>query len=333
MIFCFSVLSGCEKINARKYEKAHKLYSQGKLIEAADIFASIRDYKDCYQLAADCYFEAGDFDSAEGMYLYLSKDGDQKNTYKKAVCNYELNDYTNAAYSFESVLDYSNASEYLAKIYVKTIADAQINDVVKFGRYEQDADESNGKETIEWNVLKKEETRVLLISDMILDYQPYNIGNKLEGGAISLNESFISWENSYIRTWLNNTFKSCAFSEAETNIIIETLLTTENDILPTCITRDKVFILSANEFYEYTKNATVGTMNQIATVFAKKQRAQEDCWNACYTRNQKPNSGLFGLSDVCSPGVIEKGTVYYLSASHKIGAIRPCIWIDISKVD
>lgn len=328
-------LSGCEAMNRKKYEKAQELYSQEKYLEAADIFSDISDYKDSYQLAADCYFEAKDFESACGMYLYLSSGGQQKNIYRKAICNYELGDYDNASYTFEKILEYEDASKYLVRIYLKKIANSELNDIVKFGRYEQDNDGLSGKETIEWNVVAKEGNKVLLISDKILDYQPYSVGNELEGGATYYKENFVSWKDAHLRSWLNNNFYNMAFNEDEKGKLLNVLLTTKNKAgLPSCQTNDNVFILSAEEFDEISDKATVGTLNQIATEYAKERRQYEDCWNSCYTRDQKPYNGLFGFSSVYSPGVIDKhNTVYYMSKSSELGAIRPCVWVDISTIE
>ena len=45
----------------------------------------------------------------------------------------------------------------------------KIGDKVKFGKYEQDGNESNGQEDIEWQVLSVEEDRILVISEYGLD--------------------------------------------------------------------------------------------------------------------------------------------------------------------
>ncbi len=335
IVFACEALSGCEAIYSKKYEEAQALYSQGKYSEAADIFSDIREYQDSYQLAADCYFEAKDYESASGMYLYLSSKGQQKNIYRKAICDYELGDYDNAAYTFEKIPGYEDASKYLVKINLKKIANSKLNDIVKFGRYEQDDDYSNGTEVIEWNVVAKEGKKVLLISDKILNYQPYNTENELEGGATYAEETFVNWKDSHLRSWLNNDFYNTAFNVDEKDKLLNVLLTTANKGgLPSCQTTDKVFILSAEEFSEIRSKATMGTLNQIATEYAKSCREYEDCWNSCYTRDQKPYDGLFGLSSVYSPGVIDNhNTIYYMSKSSELGAIRPCVWIDISTID
>ena len=79
------------------------------------------------------------------------------------------------------------------------------------GNYEQDGNQKNGKEPIEWIVLKKDDEGVLLISRYILDARAYN-DNKVD----------ITWEASSLRKWLNEDFYDCAFDEREKNRIVLT---------------------------------------------------------------------------------------------------------------
>lgn len=51
----------------------------------------------------------------------------------------------------------------------KTFKEANVGEYVTFGHYEQDNDESNGKEDIEWLVLEKEDDKVLVISKYVLN--------------------------------------------------------------------------------------------------------------------------------------------------------------------
>ena len=55
---------------------------------------------------------------------------------------------------------------------LSNVADAKPGDIVIFGSYEQDNDESNGTEDIEWLVLAREDNKALLISKYALDVQP-----------------------------------------------------------------------------------------------------------------------------------------------------------------
>ena len=49
-----------------------------------------------------------------------------------------------------------------------------VGDIISYGSYEQDADESNGKEPIEWLVLDVDGDKALMISKYGLDAKPYN---------------------------------------------------------------------------------------------------------------------------------------------------------------
>ena len=77
----------------------------------------------------------------------------------------------------------------------------EAGDHVFFGHYEQDNDLNNGPEPIEWRVLEVKGNEMLLLSEYILDAQPFN-----EEKAGNL------WESSSLRTWLNRDFIDNAFS-------------------------------------------------------------------------------------------------------------------------
>lgn len=81
----------------------------------------------------------------------------------------------------------------------------KVGDIVTFGSYEQDGNYANGKEPIEWYVLEISNGRVLLLSKYVLDMC---VLYKSE-------EHVVTWHNSYLRYWMNNTFKNEAFSPVE----------------------------------------------------------------------------------------------------------------------
>ena len=92
-----------------------------------------------------------------------------------------------------------------------------IGDVVIFGAYEQDNSSINGKEKIEWIVLEKTDDSIMLISRYVLDCQSYSTGN-----------SYVSYDDSFIKQWLNNEFLEQAFNSNERKHISEIrLLSTE----------------------------------------------------------------------------------------------------------
>ena len=83
-----------------------------------------------------------------------------------------------------------------------------IGDIIYFGRYEQDNHLSNGKEEISWVVMAKNDNRILLMSEYVLDMQPYDINGFTE-----------DWERCSLRKWLNNTFIFEAFNDQERKIL------------------------------------------------------------------------------------------------------------------
>ena len=63
-----------------------------------------------------------------------------------------------------------------------------VNEIVTFGKYEQDGMRSNGPEAIEWLVLDVQEDKALLLSRYALDSMPYHDNYKA-----------VTWETSDLR--------------------------------------------------------------------------------------------------------------------------------------
>ncbi len=123
----------------------------------------------------------------------------------------------------------------------------KVGDVIKFGNYEQDGNTANGKEEIEWQVLKVESDKVLVVSKYALDRQRYN--NE---------DTDVTWETCTLRKWLNNDFKNAAFTATEQAKI--PTVTIENKDNPKWgteggnNTNDQIFCLSLEEMESYFGN-------------------------------------------------------------------------------
>mgnify|MGYP000193143975 FL=1 len=137
------------------------------------------------------------------------------------------------------------------------LKDAEIGDIVQMGTYEQDGD-AETEDPICWDVLDKDGDAVLLISHDVIAYQRFSDSRKC-----------VIWEDSEIRTWLNQEFYAEAFDETEQASIRETTL--EN---PSTVgfaahvdpsgdvqvresrpdTKDKIFLLSWKEAEQYYGN-------------------------------------------------------------------------------
>ena len=124
------------------------------------------------------------------------------------------------------------------------LSQANVGDIIKYGKYEQDGDYLNGKEDIEWRILSKEDGRVLVISEYGLDSQKYD--------ARGIN---LTWESCDLRYWLNDDFMDTAFSEDEKkNISIVEIENKNNSYYNTLggnATLDFVFCLSVEEVETY----------------------------------------------------------------------------------
>lgn len=121
----------------------------------------------------------------------------------------------------------------VAALLLPTLVMADEIEYVTFGHYEQDNDLTNGKEPIEWRVLKEEDGEAMLLSRYALDTQPFNQGRG----------NNIHWPECTLRAWLNDEFYNAAFNEEEQALII--LKTIEN--YKEVDTQDKVFLLDNNE--------------------------------------------------------------------------------------
>ena len=86
----------------------------------------------------------------------------------------------------------------------------KIGDVILLGRYEQD-NTTKEKEDISWIIIKKEGNKALLLSRYVLDRVPFFKKNTAD--------KEMTWETSYIRSWLNNSFYREAFNDREKKII------------------------------------------------------------------------------------------------------------------
>ena len=124
------------------------------------------------------------------------------------------------------------------------VSELKKGDIVKIGRYEQDADESNGPEDIEWEVLSAENGKAFLITKYVIDSKRFSDVNKNA-----------KWEDSTLRKWLNSEFLDNSFSKSEReHICLSKIENKANAYYNTCAgndTEDKVFCLSSEEVDKY----------------------------------------------------------------------------------
>lgn len=121
------------------------------------------------------------------------------------------------------------------------MSDANVGDVVLFGKYEQNGNVDDGDEPIEWVVLEEDKDSLLLISRCCLDCKPFNETREK-----------VKWADSSLRAWLNGDFYDTAFSKQEKAGLIQNEYLSE--VYDSAFITDNVFILSsleAKQYYEY----------------------------------------------------------------------------------
>lgn len=207
--------------------------------------------------------------------------------------------------------------------YGEVLKSANVGDTIKFGKYEQDNNLSNGKEDIEWDVLAKENNSVLLISKYALDCKQYNT-----------ERTDITWETCSVRKWLDGTFMDSAFDGAEKSIVKKTKVLAEKNPYystdPGNATTDKVFLLSINEANKYFGSDE--DRKCIPTEYAKANGAYT---SSGYTKNGVPTCGWWLRSPGDDQGraanVSDYGSVNYLGmrVDYGDGCVRPALWINL----
>ena len=237
------------------------------------------------------------------IYMYNTKQVSLKAKYDKALELFNEGKIVEAYERFISLKSYKDSEEKAAAIYDEyemmiRLRKAEVGEYVLFGSYEQDNNLSNENEDIEWLVLAKEDDQILVISRYAIDCQKYS------NSASAANRK---WTNSFIRSWLNDSFVYTAFNEGERDLIREL-----NG------TYDKVFLLSFQEVSEYMKSEAYRKCE--ATAYARAKGAS-DYW--CLRASE--------INKVLNIGYVDfDGKVYEGGGSADFDyAVRPAMWIKI----
>lgn len=190
--------------------------------------------------------------------------------------------------------------------------------LVSFGYYEQNNNTADGKEIIEWLVLTREDNKALLVSKYALDCQQYH--SSLTG---------ITWEKCSLRSWLNSTFLSEAFTPDEQKQILTATVSADRNpswnIDAGNSTQDKIFLLSIDEVNIY-----------FSSDFERWYRPTEYAVSQmCYVDNNNGNCGWWlrspGIDQYFAAYVDTSGAVYHYGNNvNRSGyAIRPAFWINL----
>lgn len=233
---------------------------------------------------------------------------------------------------------------------LETVAlkDAEIGDIVQMGTYEQDGDPET-EDPICWDVLDKDGDAVLLISHDVIAYQRFSDSRKC-----------VIWEDSEIRTWLNQEFYAEAFDEEEQASIRETTL--EN---PSTVgfaahvdpsgdvqvresrpdTKDKIFLLNWKEAEQYYGNrltdASVLGRRPSRAVLQKRKAIFTDLiieeLPAMYPYSRHLPDGTERLSWMLRSTGMKDYTIFVIGYEGKwdqdypdsYNGVRPVMWVNV----
>ena len=331
-----------------KYNAAVKLMENEDYDAAIEAFKDMGDYKDAPDKILECRYRAAvelmdneEYTAARSKFVGLgdykdSKDKvsqceelDKEKKYLYAVALMESGKYVEAYKEFKQVLSYKDSKELAESIeheYEKSEINAKnIGDVINFGKYDFFL-EIKGIDSIKWIILAKENNKALLISEYILDCIPF--------GSHTDDYDETNWESCTLRKWLNTDFYNEAFSEGEKNAIEETTLSTiaydydSGEQVTDLETKDKVFILSADEAEKYFES-TYDRRSKASELAQSKDIVMNEYSIGCWWLRSPQRSKSFFPEFVDSKGEIP---FYGLSIGASVLAnygVRPAIWVDL----
>jgi len=194
-------------------------------------------------------------------------------------------------------------------------------DYFKFGSYYQE--NSTKKTPIEWLVLKKSGTKVLLISRYALDCKKYH------NQYVS-----ITWENCDLRKWLNGEFLKNAFTATEQKKIAVTKLANDNNATYGTFggnsTEDKVFCLSiaeaGNLFKDDESRKCVPTPHALGKGCWKSSENFINGRGCCFWWLRSPGYGQDLHTSVSTDGAID---LLGYNVIRDINAVRPALWVNL----
>lgn len=219
---------------AQQYESALVLFESGNYKDSLHIFESLGNYKDSTQQAASC------------------RDNIREEDYLAAINLYETGSYSEAISAFQDLDDYQESEEYIGECEIALISTANAKDIVTLGVY--------NAVPIEWIVLSRDESSVLLISRY---YVASKIANENDRGEYG---KYMCWSGSTLRTWLNKDFIDEAFPGNVADLLVTNTIQTDEYDVPnydgwseveiTVTTEDKVYIPSKSDIEHYNLSPT-----------------------------------------------------------------------------
>lgn len=316
-------------VNENMYLYAKVQEKEGTYKIAEDIYSYLGSYKDSSTLLtnvmykrADAFVKNGKYNDAITIYKKLEDEEKIKQTtYLIAERQLKNGQVIEAIDSFKELGDYQDASERaesLNKEYIQNLKNdivfAEGNTII-FGSYEQNGYQDDGKEPLEWIILRKTDHAIFVTTKYAIDCKRYD------------GKDYTVWENSNIRKWLNGSFYNNAFTEKEQGAIRLTAVSNtqkdgkfETDAGKN--TNDKIYLLSYYEVTNYFKNDEERKLQP--TQYAKEVGAHTP---NCYWMTRSPGKNNQELLAVKNNGQPDHSTTV---KDEHLG-VRPAMWLDLDK--
>lgn len=189
-------------------------------------------------------------------------------------------------------------------------------------------------EPISWTILKEDDDgRAMVLCDMIIDAQSYSVSSAShKEGDKTVYAS--NYEQSFVRSWLNDTFYNTAFDDMQKEIISVTTVnngkgttdSTKSNKYACANTKDKIFLLSYKDTTTYFKEDMPG--QRLTSDYAQAQGAYTDnsSYKGCgYWWLRSPSST--DSDAVC--GVYSGGNVSYGHVTDTTYGVVPSLWIQL----
>ncbi len=253
--------------------------------------------------------------------------------YNRAVALMDAGD-DDGAYRILHGMDYRDSDELVFRISKDRLKDAEVGSTVLFGAYPQGKAGSAKKDPVEWIVLEKDGSKLLLISKYALDCLPY----QRFGEATDT----VTWRDSLLREWLNDGFLDSAFDRGEQRMLMRTLVKEDrgDNANPLQNAADRVFLLSVQEAQTYFPSDEQRRCH--ATPFAVGYGAyRSSIGGTCIWWLRTPQEPII-REDLVDAYAVSRQRVACVGTSGEIieighdihnggYAVRPVIWVDAER--
>ena len=326
-----------DKILDSTYTHAIELMEDGKYSDAIDVFEELDGYKESERFVKQCEIALLDADYVQAVQLmnegkfteaikcFEKLNGHKDSSVKIEECQEIIDEdqyntaiqlanqekYKDAVKILEKIVDYKDSKKLIDRY---SFLGCEKGDIVTLGTYEQDNNLTNGSEAIEWVVLERNGDKALVISKYCIEWLPFNN-----------TATKISWKNSSIRSWLNNTFVNKAFTAQEKKSIISTQhinpdfyddSESERSWLGT--TTDTVFLLSSGETDKYFSSDSARKAEGTEYACNKGKSASWYWW-------------LRSANNIEYAGFVSEGELGFGEEVDRNMGIRPAMWVVISE--